>query len=187
MSLLTYHNPMKKLKILEKYHEHTKGQLISKCLFEKIVWTKIPPKNLIDSALQYFRAESIKFFGGILVQTIFSKRHFEINWPLQQHWPGLGRSGLCVVVVVVVVAATSTTTVGALCISPGQCPLWRDRSSAVLCRQVHTRPCLTHIYTRSLERKKVQPFWLYPSLIVKKLKIWFSQKGMVNFFLKFWI
>ena len=30
----------------------TKGQLISKCLFEKIVWTKIPTKNLIDSALQ---------------------------------------------------------------------------------------------------------------------------------------
>ena len=24
----------------------------------------------------------IKFFVGILVQTIFSKRHFEINWPL---------------------------------------------------------------------------------------------------------
>ena len=56
-----------------------KGQLISKCLFEKIVWTKIAPKNLIDSALKYCRAESIKFFGGILVQTIFSKRHFEIN------------------------------------------------------------------------------------------------------------
>ena len=56
-----------------------KGQLISKCLFEKIVWTKIPPKNLINSALKYCRAESIKFFGGILVQTIFSKRHFEIN------------------------------------------------------------------------------------------------------------
>ena len=56
-----------------------KGQLISKCLFEKIIWTKIPPKNLIDSALKYCRAESIKFFGGILVQTIFSKRHFEIN------------------------------------------------------------------------------------------------------------
>ena len=30
----------------------TKGQLISKCLFEKIVWTKIPTKNLIDSAQQ---------------------------------------------------------------------------------------------------------------------------------------
>ena len=29
-----------------------KGQLISECLFEKIVWTKIPPKNLIDSAQQ---------------------------------------------------------------------------------------------------------------------------------------
>ena len=56
-----------------------KGQLISKCPFEKIVWTKIPPKNLIDSALKYCRAESIKFFGGILVETIFSKGHFEIN------------------------------------------------------------------------------------------------------------
>ena len=32
-------------------HTLTKGQLISECLFEKIVWTKIPPKNLIDSAL----------------------------------------------------------------------------------------------------------------------------------------
>ena len=30
----------------------SKGQLISKCLFEKIVWTKIPTKNLIDSAQQ---------------------------------------------------------------------------------------------------------------------------------------
>ena len=47
----------------------SKSQLISKCLFEKIVWTKIPTKNLIDSV-------------GILVQMIFSKRHFEINWPL---------------------------------------------------------------------------------------------------------
>ena len=32
--------------------ETAKGQLISKCLFEKIVWTKIPTKNLIDSAQQ---------------------------------------------------------------------------------------------------------------------------------------
>jgi hypothetical protein len=61
------------------------------------------------------------------------------------------------------------------------------QASSPAVRQVDTRTCLTHIYTRSLERKKVQPFWLYPSLIVKKLKIWFSQKGMVNFFLKFWI
>ena len=37
-----------------------KGQLISKCLFEKIVWTKIPPKDLVDSALKYCRAESIQ-------------------------------------------------------------------------------------------------------------------------------
>ena len=36
---------------LKVYNSHSKGQLISKCLFEKIVWTKIPLKNLIDSAL----------------------------------------------------------------------------------------------------------------------------------------
>ena len=71
------------IKVFFPYFLVAKGQLISKCLFEKIVWTKIPPKHLIDSALQYFRAESIKCFGGILVQTIFSKRHFEINWPLE--------------------------------------------------------------------------------------------------------
>ena len=29
----------------------SKGQLISKCLYEVIVWTKIPPKNLMISAL----------------------------------------------------------------------------------------------------------------------------------------
>ena len=56
-----------------------KGQLISECLFEKYVWTKIPTKNLIDSAHYTCWAESIKFFVGILVQTIFSKRHSEIN------------------------------------------------------------------------------------------------------------
>ena len=44
-----------------------KGQLISKCLFGKIVWTKIPTKNLIDSAHYTCWAESIKFFVGILV------------------------------------------------------------------------------------------------------------------------
>ena len=52
-----------------------KGQLISECLFEKIVWTKIPTKNLIDSAHYTCWAESIKFFVGILVQTIFSKKN----------------------------------------------------------------------------------------------------------------
>ena len=34
------------------YGEFTKGQLISKCLYEVIVWTKIPTKNLIISALK---------------------------------------------------------------------------------------------------------------------------------------
>ena len=29
-----------------------KGQLISECLFEKIVWTKIPTKNFKDTAQQ---------------------------------------------------------------------------------------------------------------------------------------
>ena len=28
------------------------------------------------------RAEFVKFFGGILVQTMKAKEHFEINWPL---------------------------------------------------------------------------------------------------------
>ena len=29
------------------------------------------------------RAEFVKFFGGILVQTMKAKEHFEINWPLE--------------------------------------------------------------------------------------------------------
>ena len=36
----------------DKFEHIAKGQLISKCLFEKIVLTKIPTKNLIDSAQQ---------------------------------------------------------------------------------------------------------------------------------------
>ena len=53
----------------------TKGQLISKCLYEIIVWTKI-----FDSFCPGpFRAEIIKFFVGILVQKKTSKGHFEIN------------------------------------------------------------------------------------------------------------
>ena len=80
LPLPTIHTIQNKRSTSMKYFDcPTKGQLISKCFFEKFVWTKIPPKNLIDSALQYFRADSIKFFGGILVQAIFSKRHFEIN------------------------------------------------------------------------------------------------------------
>ena len=37
---------------VDGFSARTKGQLISKCLFEKIIWTKIPTKNLIDSAQQ---------------------------------------------------------------------------------------------------------------------------------------
>ena len=45
------------LKIKDSYFRNwlldlVKGQLISECLFEKIVWTKIPTQNLIDSAQQ---------------------------------------------------------------------------------------------------------------------------------------
>ena len=73
-------SPIMKIKFISCFDigEFPKGQLISECLFEKIVWTKIPTKNLIDSAHYTCWAESIKFFVGVLVQTIFSKRHFEI-------------------------------------------------------------------------------------------------------------
>ena len=84
-----------------------KGQLISKHLLEKIVWTKIATKKFNNfcpggqikkiKALSYInygvfnvikclysfdlttRAEIVNFFVAILVQTIFSKRRFEIN------------------------------------------------------------------------------------------------------------
>ena len=51
-----------------------KGQLISKCPFGVIVWTNFCPTHS--------RAEFVKFFGGVLVQTMKAKGHFEINWPL---------------------------------------------------------------------------------------------------------
>ena len=40
-----------------------------------------------------FRAEIVKFFIGILVQTKTSKRHFEINWPLVKC---LGKGESCI-------------------------------------------------------------------------------------------
>ena len=58
---INFHNGLKKkdtiksfqrLLMAKKSRFETKGQLISECLFEKIVWTKIPTKNLIDSAQQ---------------------------------------------------------------------------------------------------------------------------------------
>ena len=50
----------------------SKGQLISKCLFEKIVWTKIPTKILIVSALALSGQKLSNFFVGILVETMIS-------------------------------------------------------------------------------------------------------------------
>ena len=45
-------NTVSELYILGQILFGPKGRLISKCLFEKLVWTKIPTKNLIDSAQQ---------------------------------------------------------------------------------------------------------------------------------------
>ena len=58
--------------------QQSKVQLISKCPCAIIVWPKIP--TFFDNFCPGpFRAEIIKFFVGILVQTMTSKRHFEIN------------------------------------------------------------------------------------------------------------
>ena len=81
-----YHTPKFKGQIISRIHlilpnayklrgamaSTTKGQLISKCLFEKIVWTKLPTKNLIDSAHYTCWAESIKFS-----LVFWSKRFFQ--------------------------------------------------------------------------------------------------------------
>ena len=49
-----------------------KGQLISKCLFEVFVWTKIPTKNLIISALKGPGQKLSKFSLVFLVQMMIS-------------------------------------------------------------------------------------------------------------------
>ena len=57
----------------------TKGQLISKCLFEKIIWTKIPPKNLIDSALKVcvnFQGRIYQIFWWYFGPNDFFKKTF---------------------------------------------------------------------------------------------------------------
>ena len=56
-----------------------KGQLISKCPFGFIVSTKLPTEKFDKLCPRMGRAEFVKFFGGILVQTMKAKRHFEIN------------------------------------------------------------------------------------------------------------
>ena len=57
----------------------SKGQLISKCPIGVIVSTKIPTKKIDKFCPTHSRAEFVKFFSGILVQTIKAKGHFEIN------------------------------------------------------------------------------------------------------------
>ena len=57
----------------------TKGQLISKCPFGVIVWTKMPTKKIDKFCPTHSRAEFAKFFVDFLVQTMKPKRHFEIN------------------------------------------------------------------------------------------------------------
>ena len=42
-------------------NQHTKGQLISKCLYEIIVWTKIPTKNFDNFCPERARAETKNF------------------------------------------------------------------------------------------------------------------------------
>ena len=59
-----------------------KGQLISKCPFGIIVLTKLPTKNLTNSALEWVGQNLSNFSVGILVETMTPEGHFEINWPL---------------------------------------------------------------------------------------------------------
>ena len=99
------------MKFFEDFDQNPgKGQLIWKCPFDFIVWTKIPTKLFLDFCLEFFCSflgASLKLFGlpgdlvcniinketyrkplkatnfvGNFVQTIKPKRHFEINWPL---------------------------------------------------------------------------------------------------------
>ena len=64
----------KKYTLLLILHFHSKGQLISKCLFEKIVWTKIPTKHLIDPAQQVHNSgQNLSNFSLVF----WSKRFFQ--------------------------------------------------------------------------------------------------------------
>ena len=63
--------------------------LISWCSFRPstvsfiyYVWTKIPTKNLTDSALKLAGQNLSNFSLVFWSKRFFSKRHFEINWPL---------------------------------------------------------------------------------------------------------
>ena len=66
----------------KKRNIEIKGQSISKCPIGLIVSTKIPTEKIDKFCLRMGRAEFVKFFAGILVETMTPKGQFEINWPL---------------------------------------------------------------------------------------------------------
>jgi hypothetical protein len=56
-----------------------KGQLISKCPFGVIVWTKRPMKKFDKFCPTHSRAEFVKFFCWFFGPKMTQKEHFEIN------------------------------------------------------------------------------------------------------------
>ena len=57
----------------------TKGQLVSKCLFGVIVWTKNQRKNYQNFCPIEAKTEILVIFVLVFVQTMPPKRQFEIN------------------------------------------------------------------------------------------------------------
>ena len=58
---------------------HAKGQLISKCPFGVIVWTKKPTKFFDKFFPRMGRAEFVNFFHWYFGPKMTLKGHFEIN------------------------------------------------------------------------------------------------------------
>ena len=69
-TILFWENPKIFMKTLLYHKKATKGQLISKCLFGVIGWTKNQRK---------IGQKSWKKLRWFFVQTMTPKRHFEIN------------------------------------------------------------------------------------------------------------
>ena len=66
----------------KKKEVDSKGQLISEWIYEVIVSPKIWMKNCQDFCPHYTGQKSWQFFVCILGETITSKIHSEIFWPL---------------------------------------------------------------------------------------------------------
>ena len=76
-----------------KWYIITKGQLISKCLFGIIVWTKIPTKLFLDFCPEFFCSflgASWKLFGlpGDLVFNIINKEAYRKPQKASRKPPG---------------------------------------------------------------------------------------------------